>query len=87
MEKIKYRRRSFKRTDLPTRYPNLEKWIRDEGMSVLEFSEKIGVHRSTIYAFQYHGIEPRKDLIDKILKYTGMSYEECFEEAEGYVQR
>ena len=62
------------------KYPRIEKYIGIEGMSLREFSEKSGIAASTMSRFLNGKTDIQKRNIDKILKATGLTYEECFSE-------
>lgn len=59
-------------------YPNLLKWIDNNGMTALDFSAYIDIQMSSLLHIIYGFSVPRKDTIDKILEATGMTYEEAF---------
>lgn len=61
-------------------YPNIEKWLNDNRYTVMEFSKEVGVHSGTMSSHLLGRSYPTKPVIDSILKVTGMSYEEAFEE-------
>lgn len=48
-------------------------------MSIREFANKCNVAPSTMSRFLNGKTDIQKKNIDKILKVTGMTYEECFE--------
>lgn len=62
------------------KYPRIEKYIGIEGMSLREFSKKCGIAASTMSRFLNGKTDIQKRNIDKILKVTGLTYEECFSE-------
>lgn len=59
-------------------YPNIEKWMRENKVSLAELSLKIGCSSNTICRNLLGYNEPGKRLIDEIIKLTGMTYEEAF---------
>lgn len=62
-------------------YPNIEKWINqhvDGNWS--EFARKVGADQKTMSNWLTGISEPRKPIIDEILRVTGMTYEEAFHE-------
>lgn len=61
-------------------YPNINKWLIDNRMSMIKFAREVGITKSTMSNYLAGLSEPRKSIIDKILEITGMSYEECFRE-------
>lgn len=71
------------------KYPGLEKYIIDHNLSLREFSEMCGLcnsegknKASTIHRYLSGKTNPGKKNIDKILKATGMTYEEAFQEGD-----
>ena len=62
--------------------PVLEKYLIDRDISIHKFSKMCGFS----YAYMHHVLagysEPRKSSIDRILKVTGLTYEECFCEGD-----
>ena len=62
------------------KYPRIEDYIGIEGMSLREFADKCGIAASTMSRFLNRKTDIQKRNIDKILKVTGLSYEECFAE-------
>lgn len=62
------------------KYWRIEKYIIDKGMSLRGFAAKCGIPSSVMCRFLNGQTDIRKSNIDKILKATGMSYEECFKE-------
>lgn len=59
-------------------YPGLVLWMRENGVSVKELAEDIGVSQNTLYFWLQGAYEPRKSAIDELLKLTGRTYEELF---------
>lgn len=57
-------------------YPNINKWLIDNRMSVFKFAKLVGTTKSTMGNYLSGASEPRKSVIDKILDITNMSYEE-----------
>lgn len=53
-------------------------------MSIREFADKCGISPSTMSRFLNGNTDIRKKNIDKILKVTGLTYEECFEVIEPF---
>ena len=62
------------------KYPRIEDYIGIEGMSLREFADKCGIAASTMSRFLNGKTDIQKRNIDKLLKVTGLSYEECFAE-------
>jgi transcriptional regulator with XRE-family HTH domain len=61
-------------------YISIENYMRTQGISLREFSNRCGIAPSTMSRFLSGKTDIQKSNIDKILKVTGMSYEECFKE-------
>ena len=61
----------------PPRYPVLDRAVLERG-GVLQMYRRIGVHPNTYYYAQRGEHEPTKAVIDLLLEYTGMTYEEAF---------
>ena len=59
-------------------YPNIEKWMRENKMSLNDFSAKINHSVSCVNQCLLGSHEPRKRFIDEVLEFTGMTYEEAF---------
>lgn len=59
-------------------YPNLAKWLNENRYSCSSFAKKVGVCPGTVYKTLRGNDGLRKETIDKILKETGMSYEQAF---------
>lgn len=62
------------------KYISIEAYIRNQGISLREFVNRCGIAPSTMSRFLSGKTDIQKSNIDKILKVTGMSYEECFKE-------
>lgn len=62
------------------KYISIETYIKAQGISLREFSNRCGIAPSTMSRFLSDNTDIQKSNIDKILKVTGMSYEECFKE-------
>lgn len=62
------------------KYLGIEKYIGIEGISLREFAKKCDMPVSTISRLINGKTDIKKSNIDKILKVTGMTYEECFKE-------
>ena len=62
-------------------YPNLEHWVnkRLDG-NWMELSRRAGIDYGALHRIATGSRNPRKDSIDKILKATGLTYEEAFYE-------
>jgi predicted DNA-binding protein YlxM (UPF0122 family) len=59
-------------------YPGLVLWMRENGFSVKELAEDIGVSQSALYCWLQGAYKPSKKYIDELLKLTGRTYEELF---------
>lgn len=64
-------------------YPNLRKWLNDNKVSRCEFIKRVGLcannSASTIFGNYFRGKHyPNKQTIDKMLRVTGLTYEELF---------
>lgn len=64
------------------KYISIETYIRNKGISLREFANRCGIAPSTMSRFLSGKSDIQKSNIDKILKVTEMSYEECFKEGE-----
>lgn len=71
---------SAENEQLHGKYISIETYMRTQGISLREFSHKCGIAPSTMSRFLRGKTDIQKSNIDKILKVTGMSYEECFKE-------
>ena len=65
-------------------YPNLRKWLNENKVTRQEFAYGIGVRGRTparVVTLWFRGQRyPQKKTIDKMLEFTGLTYEELFEE-------
>jgi transcriptional regulator with XRE-family HTH domain len=52
--------------------------MRENGVSVKELAEDIGVSQSALYCWLQGAYKPSKKYIDELLKLTGRTYEELF---------
>lgn len=59
-------------------YPVLANWIAENCGNQIVFADLIGVHITTVSKFLLGKSSINMKTIDKILKATGMTYEECF---------
>lgn len=64
------------------KFPEIEKYISKNNISLRDFSKRCGMPVSTMSRIVNGKVDVQKSSIDKILKTTGMSYEECFKEGE-----
>ena len=66
------------------KYWRIEKYIIEKGMSLRGFADKCDIPSSVMCRFLNGKTDIRKKNIDKILKVTGLTYEECFEVIEPF---
>ncbi len=59
-------------------YPEIEKWLNTRQMSMKRFSELIGVSYNHTVRILHGYNEPRMNIVRKILKVTGLSFENAF---------
>ena len=64
----------------------IKKYIEIEGISLRQFAKMCDMPVSTMSRFVNGKTDIKKSNIDKILKVTGMSYEECFAEEKEVVE-
>lgn len=64
------------------KFPEIKKYISKNNISLRDFSKCCGMPVSTMSRIVNGKVDVQKSSIDKILKTTGMSYEECFKEEE-----
>ena len=62
------------------KFPKIEKYISENNISLRDFSKRCDIPVSTMSRIVNGKVDVQKSNIDKILKATGMSYEECFKE-------
>ena len=61
-----------------TKYFRLDQWMKERGMTRVMFADKSGVNYSTLCKIMSDSVDISKSHIDKILKFTGLTYEEAF---------
>lgn len=61
-----------------TKYIRLDQWMRQNGVTRTMFANKVGIHYATLCNIMDNDVDVCKRHIDKILKYTGLTYEEAF---------
>ena len=71
-----------KNKDPRTVFPGLNRWLYTHRLTKAEFARLLSVPTSTMYYALDGRTEIRKDLIDKILAFTGLTYEEMTAEEE-----
>ena len=69
-------------------YPNLRKWLNDNRVSLFEFIRRMDLvpcyKTSGRFGCYFKGrCYPRKDVIDKMLEVTGLTYEQLWEVDDG----
>ena len=62
------------------KYINLDRWMREHGITRAMFADKSGINYSTLNMIIGGKTDFSKSSIDKILKATGLTYEEAFKE-------
>ena len=62
-----------------TVYFRLDRWMRENNMTRTMFAQKSGIHISTLTSIMRDDVDFSKRSIDKILKLTGLTYEEAFQ--------
>lgn len=62
------------------KYPRIEEYINNKGIKLAEFAKQCGIPQPTMWRFMHGKADINKGNIDKILKVTGLTYEECFAE-------
>ena len=63
-------------------FPNIEKWFGETNLTERAFAEKIGIYPDTFSKWMLGRHEPPLWGIRAILKETGMTFEEAFQEKE-----
>lgn len=61
-------------------YPGLEQYMKNHDLSLRRFAEMCGMPSSVMCRILNGKTEPRKGTIDRIVRTTGLTYEECFKE-------
>lgn len=59
-------------------YPGIDAWLRSRHISLMALSKTTGISYCNIYRIVNGEISHTKRNIDKILRATGMTYEEAF---------
>ena len=60
------------------KYPRIEQYMNDNGIKLAEFARICEISYPTMWRISEGKREISKSNIDKILKVTGLTYEECF---------
>ena len=63
----------------PPKYPRIDEVIKEKG-TVAQFCRESGTYIMTYYALQAGRSVPTLETVYKILRYTGLSFEEAFGE-------
>ena len=61
----------------PPKYPRIDEVIKGKG-TVAQFCRESGVYNMTYYALQAGRSVPTIETVYKILRYTGLTFEEAF---------
>lgn len=61
------------RKKVPTRYPEIEKYLDDRNMNLADFGELIGITGKQVYNILHHGCKTT-DIIYKICEVTRLTY-------------
>lgn len=64
-----------------SRFPNIERWMEQNGVSRHEMSKRMGMSADTPYRILAGRTDPSYFAINAILRITGMTFEEAFKEA------
>lgn len=59
-------------------YPNIRKFLIQEMLTGHSFSNKSGISYATLHHALTGKTDPRKETIDRILEFTGLTYEQAF---------
>lgn len=76
---VKKYTRSLVGFDSP-KYYGLDRWMRHHGMTRVMVADKSGITYSTLCNIMNGDVDVSKKYIDKLLKFTGLTYEEAFGE-------
>ncbi len=60
------------------KYPAIEKYMNNKGIKLAEFAKMCGIPQPTMWRFMHGKADINKSNIDKILRVTGMTYENAF---------
>ena len=63
-------------------FPNIDKWFVEQNMTIEKFAQRIGIYPNTFSIWMLGKHEPLLWGIRAILKETGMTFEEAFQEKE-----
>ena len=59
-------------------YPNVNKFKKENKISLRRMCKETGLYHNSLHKVLYGEQNPSKTTIDKLLNYTGMTYEEFF---------
>ena len=63
-------------------YPNISRWMAQNGYGYMSIAKMCDIAPQTIQRTLSKGADCKKSFIDKILKVTGMTYEEAFDQTK-----
>ena len=69
--------RGYRKTEI--KYKAIEKWLHENCLTTRRFSELSGINYVSLYYILTGRNDPNKKSIDRILKATGLTYEQAFE--------
>lgn len=61
-------------------FPKLDEYVRVDGGGITAFCEACGIPKQVYYRFMYETGNPKLLVIRAVMKVSGMSFEEAFEE-------
>lgn len=64
-------------------FPGIHRWLWKNNTSIRELSARMNVNVMTLHQWLHGNREIRKSAIDKLLRVTGMTYEEAFGDPRG----
>lgn len=60
-------------------YPNVNKFMKDnKNLSLMQMCRDVKISPNHLHRIFYGEVSPSKNVIDRLLNYTGMTYEEMF---------
>lgn len=74
----------MKKGGIKTKYKNIRKFIYENGMNIRIFADELNMDYHKMLSRLNERSEFTKSEIDDILRYTGMTYEECFAKEENH---
>ena len=63
-------------------YPNISMWMAQNGYGYMSIAKMCDISQQTVQRALSKGSDCKKSFIDKILKVTGMTYEEAFDQTK-----